>query len=60
VPRHHVVDLFASYDFTKNLAVRLNIGNVSDEDYYLASYRSGAFTYKGDALNAQLAVSYEF
>lgn len=60
VPSYTVFDVFASYEFSKDLAVRLNIGNVTDKDYYLAAYRSGAFAYKGDAQNAQLSVTYEF
>lgn len=60
VPSYTVFDMFASYDFTKKLSARLNVGNITDKDYYLASYRSGAFTYKGDARNAQLSLAYEF
>ena len=60
VPSYTVLDLFASYEVNEQLALRLNIGNATDEDYYLAAYRSGAFTYKGDAQNAQLSLSYEF
>ncbi|MEA3301147.1 MAG: TonB-dependent siderophore receptor [Pseudomonadota bacterium] len=60
VPSYTVYDLFASYDFSEQLSLRLNIGNVTDKDYYLASYRSGAFTYIGDARNAHLTLSYDF
>lgn len=60
VPDYTVFDLFANYKFTEQLNARLNVGNVTDEDYYLASYRSGAFTYIGDARNAQLSVEFEF
>ena len=38
----------------------LNVGNVTDEDYYLAGYRSGSFVYLGDARNAKLALTYSF
>ena len=60
VPSYTVYDVFASYAFTDKLKARLNVGNVTDKDYYFTAYRSGAFTYLGDARNAQLAVSYEF
>ena len=52
--------MFANYRFTDNLQARLNVGNVTDEDYYLAGYRSGSFTYIGDARNAQLNLTYSF
>lgn len=60
VPSYSVLDLFSTYEYSKQLSVRLNVGNVTDKDYYLAGYRSGAFAYKGDALNARLSVNYEF
>ncbi|MGB1905985.1 MAG: TonB-dependent receptor [Spongiibacter sp.] len=60
VPSYTVLDLFASYRFNEQLSTRLNIGNVSDEDYYLTAYRSGSFAYIGDRRNAQLSVQYEF
>ena len=34
--------------------------NVTDEEYYLAAYRSGSFLYYGDARNVRLTVNYEF
>lgn len=60
IPEYAVLDLFATYDFSKNLDVRLNIGNVTDKDYYLAAYRSGSFVYKGDARTARVTVNYNF
>lgn len=60
VPEYTVYDLFASYDFTKQTSLMLNVGNVTDEDYYLAAYRSGAFTYIGDARSIKLTLSHEF
>lgn len=60
VPAYTVLDAFASYTFNRDLLVRLNVGNVLDEDYYLAAYRSGSFTYIGDKRNAQLTVEYNF
>lgn len=60
VPSYTVVDAFANYQFSPRWKARLNVGNVFDKDYYLAAYRSGAFTYIGDARNARLTVSADF
>ncbi len=60
VPSYTVYDLFATYEFSPQLNVRLNVGNVTDKDYYLTAYRSGSFAYIGDRRNAQVTVSYEF
>lgn len=60
VPGYTVLDVFASYEFSDKISARLNVGNLTDEDYYLASYRSGAFTYIGDARRADLSVKFEF
>jgi catecholate siderophore receptor len=60
IPAYTVVDLFANYKFSKNLDARLNVGNVSDKDYYLAGYRSGSFLYKGDARNVRVTLNYDF
>jgi len=60
VPAYTVYDLFASYRVSKDLTARLNIGNLTDEDYYTAAYRSGAFAYIGDARNVRLTLDYNF
>ena len=60
VPSYTVYDLFASYEVSRQLSFRLNVGNVTDKDYYLAAYRSGSFAYIGDRRNAQLTMTYEF
>lgn len=60
VPGYTVFDAFAGYEFTRKLSLMVNVGNVFDEDYYLAAYRSGAFTYIGDARNAHATLTYEF
>lgn len=60
IPAYTVLDLFANYKFSKNLDARLNIGNVTDKDYYLAGYRSGSFLYLGDARNVRLTMNYDF
>lgn len=60
IPDYTVVDLFASYQLTRKAGLRLNLGNVLDEEYYLAGYRSGSFLYYGDAFNARLTLNYDF
>lgn len=60
IPSYTYFDAFASYAVNDQLSVRLNIGNLTDKDYYLAAYRSGSFTYIGDARTTRLTVSYEF
>lgn len=60
VPSYTVYDLFATYEFNEKMSARLNVGNVTDKDYYLTAYRSGSFTYIGDRRNAQLSLTYEF
>lgn len=60
VPDYTVFDVFANYTFSEKLTARLNVANITDENYYLTAYRSGGFAYIGDARNAQLTVAYEF
>ena len=60
VPAYTVLDLFATYRINKNMDVRVNVGNVTDKDYYLAAYRSGSFLYMGDARNARVTLNYDF
>ena len=60
VPSYTVFDMFAQYRFNEQLGLRFNVGNLTDEEYYLTAYRSGTFAYIGDARNAQLSLSYEF
>lgn len=60
VPSYGLLDLFATYNFSRDLSLRLNVNNVADKDYYLAAYRSGGFTYIGDGRSAQLTLQYRF
>jgi len=60
IPSYTVVDLFANYRLTKSAALRLNLGNIFDKEYYLAGYRSGSFLYMGTARNARLTFTYDF
>jgi catecholate siderophore receptor len=60
VPEYTVYDLFANYKVSKQLSARVNIGNVTDEKYYTAVYRSGSFAYMGDRRNVRLTLDYSF
>ena len=60
IPDYTVLDMFATYTFNSNLRARLNVTNVTDEDYYLAAYRSGSFAYIGDARRVLLSLQVQF
>ena len=60
IPSYTVYDVFADYRFTKNVDLRLNVGNVTNEEYYTAGYRSGSFLYIGDARNYRLTLNCDF
>ncbi|ATW02484.1 TonB-dependent receptor [Sphingorhabdus sp. YGSMI21] len=60
VPDYWTFDAFASYKVNENLSARVNMTNVTNEDYYLAGYRSGHFLYKGDERRATLTLTGRF
>ena len=60
VPDYTVLDMFATYRYNRNLRMRLNIGNVTDEDHYLTAYRSGSFTYIGDGRSIGFSLQADF
>ncbi|MDA8621924.1 TonB-dependent receptor [Psychrosphaera sp.] len=60
VPSYQVVNLFANYNATEDVTLRLNIGNVLDKEYWTAAYRSGAFMYLGDARSVRFTMNYQF
>ena len=60
VPAFTVLDLFGSVRFSKQLDLRVNVGNATNKDYYTAVYRSGSFLYKGDARTVRTTLNYEF
>ena len=60
VPDFWTFDAFASYRLNDMLQARVNVTNVTDEDYYLAGYRSGHFLYKGDERRATLTLTGRF
>lgn len=60
VPAYSTLDLFASYKFTRQLSARVNVNNVFNKEYYLATYTAGKFTYLGDARNIRATLNYDF
>ena len=60
VPSYGVFDLFANYYYSENINLRLNIGNVTDKEYWTAAYRSGAFMYLGEARNVRASLTWSF
>lgn len=60
VPAYTVGDFFLNYHIVNNLEFRLNVNNITDEEYYLAVYRSGSFLYKGDARAVRGTLTFEF
>tara|TARA_R110002167_G_scaffold51425_10_gene148836 strand:+ start:2211 stop:4520 length:2310 start_codon:yes stop_codon:yes gene_type:complete len=60
VPSYNVIDLFANYYYSDSLNFRLNIGNVTDNEYWTAAYRSGTFMYLGEARNVRATASWKF
>jgi catecholate siderophore receptor len=60
VPSYEVVDLFVNYYPSEKINFRLNVSNVTDEEYWLAAYRSGSFMYLGDSRNVRATVTWGF
>lgn len=60
VPSYNVANVFANYSVSESTTLRVNIGNVTNTEYWTAAYRSGAFMYLGDARSARVTVTYEF
>ena len=60
VPDYWTFDAFATYRINPALQARVNVTNLSDEDYYLAAYRSGHFLYKGDERRATVTLTGRF
>ncbi|HEX7874869.1 MAG TPA: TonB-dependent receptor [Sphingobium sp.] len=60
VPAYTVGDLFMEYKINNNMNLRLNVNNITDTNYYLAVYRSGAFLYKGDGRQVMGTLSFDF
>lgn len=60
IPAYWTFDAFVAYKFNENLSARINVNNLTNNDYYLAGYRSGHFLYKGDARRATLTLTGRF
>lgn len=59
VPNYTVYDAFVNYHYSDTLNFRLNIGNVTDKEYWTAAYRSGAFMYLGEGRNARVTMTWQ-
>ncbi|WP_026803991.1 TonB-dependent siderophore receptor [Aliarcobacter lanthieri] len=53
-----IVDLMASYNFTKSLTGQININNLFDKTYY-SGYSTNAYAY-GEPVNALVSLKYKF
>jgi catecholate siderophore receptor len=60
LPDHWILNLMASYEVNKNLNVRLNVNNVTDELYARALNNNSNRTYLGDPRSFLLTVEYKF
>lgn len=60
VPSYSVINLFANYNATESMTLRLNVGNIADKEYWTAAYRSGSFMYLGDGRTVRATLTYEF
>ncbi|AQT62329.1 catecholate siderophore receptor Fiu [Cellvibrio sp. PSBB023] len=55
-----VFDAMASYPFSKNLSLQLNLLNITDEDYVASLNNGGSRYYPGAPLSARLGVNFNF
>lgn len=60
VPSYETLDLFFNYYPSEKLNVKVNLANVTDEEYFTAAYRSGSFMYLGDARSIRASLTYSF
>ncbi|WP_317931988.1 TonB-dependent receptor [Halioxenophilus sp. WMMB6] len=60
VPDYTVYDLFFNYYHSDTVNLRVNVGNVTDREYWTAAYRSGSFMYLGNARNVRATVTWQF
>lgn len=60
VPSYNVVDLFMNYYPSDTINLKVNVSNVTDEEYFTAAYRSGSFMYLGDAPSVRASLTYTF
>lgn len=62
LPSYTVVDLMASYPINDAFSLRLNVNNVTDEEYFERPRVTGsyAFAIPGEGRNAMLTLNYDF
>ncbi|WP_232361385.1 TonB-dependent receptor [Paraneptunicella aestuarii] len=60
VPSYTVFDVFANYYYSEDINFGLNIGNITDKEYWTAAYRSGSFMYLGEARSIRGTVTWKF
>jgi len=48
------------YNFTEDLTMRVNVGNIFDEEYYTSTYRAPKFMYIGDRRSVRATLTYQF
>ena len=60
VPSYNTIDLFINYRINDSMNLRVNLRNVTDEEYWTASYGPGKFMYLGDARHSQATLSWLF
>lgn len=60
VPSYTSFDVFANYRINPAMNLRFNANNITDEDIFVAGYRSGGFVYIGERRNAYLTLTYDF
>ncbi len=58
VPSYVLFDAMASYEITENVALRLNLLNIADEEYYESAYSGHAIP--GQGRTAMLTTSFRF
>lgn len=59
-PSYTSFDVFANYRINPAINLRFNANNITDEDIFVAAYRSGGFVYIGERRNAYLTLTYDF
>jgi catecholate siderophore receptor len=60
IPSYTVVDLYAAYDVSENIALQLNGYNITDEDYLSAVNNSGQRYIAGIPRSYLLTVNFRF
>lgn len=59
LPSYTTVRIFAEYDVSDDIAVRLDVNNLFDEEYYESSF-ADTWVQPGDPLTAKLSAAFKF